>query len=193
MSKEKLSNKLAELHDSGDVGMAVHGLAEEADTLEQRITELEAQMKALEDSSIADRLTNETAHNTINELTAAVERLRELRKLLEQKSNEIDKNRYMNGSRSEPIDPYLATELEDQYEKIEDEFDLVLSNLLSEEAADEKNLNAVKREAYADGYYDGYAAAWGSEHDWEQHHYNYGLEQSEIEANNKYPSDKDGE
>lgn len=55
--QEKLSNKLAMLHESGDVGMYVCGYAEEADTLEQRIDQLEQRnaelVQALNDDAAA--------------------------------------------------------------------------------------------------------------------------------------------
>ena len=61
------------------------------------------------------------------------------------------------------------------------------------EEAPQQNLNAVRREAYADGYYQGFCDAWGSNFDWEQDHVHYGLKQSEIRAEQEYPSVKDGE
>lgn len=58
-------------------------------------------------------------------------------------------------------------------------------------ATPHQNLNAVKREVYADGFYQGFSDAWCSNFDWEQDHVHYGLEQSEIRAEQEYPSDKD--
>ena len=54
-----------------------------------------------------------------------------------------------------------------------------------------QNLNTVKREVYADGYYDGFCDAWHSNHDWEQDHVHYGLKQSEIKAEQEYPIEKE--
>ena len=50
-----------------------------------------------------------------------------------------------------------------------------------------ESINAVRRETYADGFYGGYVAAWDSEHSWQQDYISYGLEQSEIEAAQRYP------
>lgn len=57
----------------------------------------------------------------------------------------------------------------------------------------QQNLNAIKRSVFADGYYKGFSDAWDSNHDWQQDHINYGLERSEIVAEQEYPSDKDNE
>lgn len=78
----------------------------------------------------------------------------------------------------------IETECADEDERIAD-----IQGVLDE--TPQANLNNIKREVYADGYYDGYAAAWGSDHDCQQDHNNFGLEQSEIESNTKYPSGKD--
>lgn len=59
--------------------------------------------------------------------------------------------------------------------------------------APQQNLNAVKREVYADGYYDGYRMAWLHDHDSKADHDEYASEQSEIESEKLYPSVKDGE
>lgn len=60
-------------------------------------------------------------------------------------------------------------------------------------ATPKQNLNAMKREVYADGYYDGYRMAWLHDHDSKADHDEYASEQSEIEAEKLYPSVKDGE
>src|SRR5690554_1691931 len=59
------------------------------------------------------------------------------------------------------------------------------------DATPQQNLNAVKREVYADGFFDGYCLAWHNEHSTQQEHIDYALEQSEIFANIEYPSGKE--
>lgn len=154
-----------------------HGL----ELSQQRIAELEQELVAEKESHKTTyslmksgeqrgvQKTTEELQPKIDQLAATVDVLREyLRSLVEESTGVI--GWHLNGA-------------------VVDWDEIGATDILGE--TNESNLNAVRRDVYADGYYQGFSDAWHSNFDWEKDHVNYGLEQSEIKAEQEYPNVKE--
>lgn len=175
---EQLKARIAELEHRAEeaegklsIVLDQHGHPDSYKCVVYDLTPLEAEKK-LQDS--IKRLgwlpPNEAAalRQERDELSATVERLREAGTKLR---DDIDLSKIVGAGKR----------------NFANEWDDVIS------ATPAANLNHVKRAVFADGYYKGFSDAWDSNHDWQQDHINYGLERSEIVAEQEYPSVKDGE